>query len=244
MPPPGRTTATGGIVSKIKNISRTGWLVAGILAALLLVPTTAVAVTTATVTIIKGGTAAGQVSVTAAHQLLSTTASPQAYVDTGFVTAIGDGSVVVVASPPSGDALIVTTIHLSTYSDPAPGMLDYVAFWVGNNTGCTGGGSVGSYEQLVNPGSLGETDVPLSPGVAVPAGDALCAAANDKVDATVSAAGYTVPSSEVSAGPLHRVRALPRLQREVAQFGQGQPKSGRMHPLASVVGAASPDGTP
>jgi hypothetical protein len=40
-------------VSKIKNISRTGWLVVGIIAALLLVPTTAVAVTTATMTIIK-----------------------------------------------------------------------------------------------------------------------------------------------------------------------------------------------
>jgi hypothetical protein len=89
-------------VSKIKNMSRTGWLVAGILAALLLVPTTAAAVTTATVTIIKGGTAGGEVSVTAAHQLLSTTANPQAYVDTGFVTAIGDGPVVVLALPPSG----------------------------------------------------------------------------------------------------------------------------------------------
>ena len=36
-------------MSKIKNISRTGWLVAGIIVALLLGPTTAFAVTTATV---------------------------------------------------------------------------------------------------------------------------------------------------------------------------------------------------
>ena len=106
----------------------------------------------------------------------------------------------------------MTTIHLDTYSDPAPGMLDYVAFWIGTNNGCTGGGSVGSYEQLVSLGSLGETDVPLSPGLAVPAGDALCLNANDKVDATLSAAVYTVPSSEVPAGPLHRARTPPRLQ--------------------------------
>jgi hypothetical protein len=88
---------------------------------------------------------------------------------------------------------------------------------------------VGSYEQLVSLGSLGETDVPLSPGLAVPAGDALCLNANDKVDATLSAAVYTVPSSEVPVGPLHRVRALPWLQRAVAQLGQSQPKSGRVH---------------
>jgi hypothetical protein len=77
-------------VSKIKNISRTGWLVTGIIAALLLVPTTAVAVTTATMTIIKGGTATGEASVTPAHQLLSTTANPSAYVNTGFVTSTGN----------------------------------------------------------------------------------------------------------------------------------------------------------
>ena len=70
-------------MSKIKNISRTGWLVAGIIAALLLVPTTAVAVSTATMTIIKGGSASGEASVTAAHQLLSTTVNPKAYVNTG-----------------------------------------------------------------------------------------------------------------------------------------------------------------
>jgi hypothetical protein len=32
-----------------------------------------------------------------------------------------------------------------------------------------------------NPGALGETDVPYSPGLAVPAGDALCSNANDKI---------------------------------------------------------------
>jgi hypothetical protein len=216
-------------VSKIKNIRRTGWLVAGIIAALLLVPTTAMAVTAAT-TIIKGGTAAGEANVTTAHQLLtdgeiqgtsgnqadvtpdgqvlSTTASPSAYVNTGFVDASG-GTVTPIASPPSGDALIVTTIHINTYADPTPGTGEYVLFQLMTGTTCTGSG-VGSYLEFVNPGSVGEIDVPFSPGLAIPAGDALCALENASVQAEVSVTGYSVPSSEVTAGPLHRVPALPR----------------------------------
>jgi len=194
-------------MSKIKNISAAGWLVAGVIAALLLVPTTAVAVTTATVSIIKGGTAMGEASVTPAHQLLSTTANPGAYVNTGFVTSTG--GVVIVVSPPSGDALIVNTIHIDTQSDPTPGMLAYVSLFIETGLACTGN-PVGTYEQLVNPGSLGETDVPYSPGLAVPAGDALCAVAQDNLEVNLSVSGYTVPSSEVPAGPVHPGPAVPR----------------------------------
>jgi hypothetical protein len=217
-------------VSKIKNISRTGWLVAGIIAALLLMPTAAVAVTTATITIIKGGTAAGEASVTATHQLqtnaeiqgtsgnhadvtpdgqvLSTTAEPSAYVNTNEVNLTPGVGFVPVASPPSGDALIVTTIHIDTTSDPTPGPGQDVALNI--QTGACSGSQVGSYGQAVNPGSPGETDVPFTPGLAIPAGDALCGAANGSVLPEASVSGYTVPSSEVPAGPFHRVRALPR----------------------------------
>jgi hypothetical protein len=200
-------------VSKIKNISRTGWLVAGIVAALLLVPTTAVAVTTATITIIKGGTSAGEANVTAAHQLLSTTANPNAYVNTTYADITGQSAAYApIASPPSGDALIVTTIHLNTYNDPTPGPADFITFVIETGTACSSGSHVGSYVEPVTPGTLGETDIPYNPGLAVPAGDALCAAAIGSYDAWVSATGYTVPSSEVPAGPLHRLPALPQPQ--------------------------------
>jgi len=216
-------------MSKIKNISRTGWLVAGIIAALLLAPTTAVAVTTATMTIITGGTAAGEASVTTAHQLqtnaeiqgttghhadvtpdgqvLSTTVNPSAYVNTA-PTGLAGGGFHRVASPPSGDALIVTTIHIDTASDPTPGAGQNVVLNI--QTGTCSGSQVGTYGQVVNPGSLGETDIPFTPGLAVPAGDALCGAANGSIIPEVSVTGYTVPSSEVPAGPLHHVRALPQ----------------------------------
>ena len=199
-------------MSKIKNISRTGWLVAGIIAALLLVPTTAVAVSTATMTIIKGGSASGEASVTAAHQLLSTTVNPKAYINTGPSEIINVNGYAIIASPPSGDALIVTTIHIDTFSDPAPETNQYLLFFITPSTTC-GGGQVGSYQTVVTPSSIGETDIPFTPGLAIPAGDALCAEATNNIVGDASVTGYTVPSGEVPAGPLHRVSALPRQQR-------------------------------
>jgi hypothetical protein len=56
-------------VSKIRDISRSGWLLIGIVAAVVLIPTAAAAVTSTV--IIKGGTLAGQAGVTGAHQLLT-----------------------------------------------------------------------------------------------------------------------------------------------------------------------------
>lgn len=199
-------------MSKIKNISRTGWLVAGIIAALLLVPTTAVAVSTATMTIIKGGSASGEAGVTEAHQLLSTTVNPKAYVNTGPSEIINVNGYAIIASPPSGDALIVTTIHIDTFDDPAPETNQYLLFFIADSTTCAGS-IVGSYRTIVTPSSIGETDIPFTPGLAIPAGDALCAEATNNIEGYGSATGYTVPSGEVPAGPLHRVSALPRQQR-------------------------------
>jgi hypothetical protein len=76
--------------------------VAGIIAALLLVPTTAVAVTTAAMTIIEGGTATGEAGVTPAHQLLTTTINAKAYVNTGSVDIPGSGGFAPVVSAPPG----------------------------------------------------------------------------------------------------------------------------------------------
>ena len=200
-------------MSKIKNISRAGWLVAGILAALLLIPTTAVAVTTVTMTIIRGGTASGEASVTGAHQLLTTTASPNQYVNTHSVTVANTTlTAVPVASPPSRHGLIVTIIHIDTYADPNPGPETFIDFFIESGTACSGK-AVGTYDEFVNPPSPGETDIPFDPGLAVPAGDALCAVPTDGADAKISVTGYTVPSSAVPAMPLHRVPALPRQQR-------------------------------
>jgi hypothetical protein len=163
-------------------------------------------------TIIKGGTATGEAGVTPAHQLLITTINPKAYVNTNSVDIPSSGGFVPVVSAPAGDALIVTTIHLNTIDDPSPGPGLNIVLNIEPAPSCDEG-QVGSYLQEVNPGSVGETDIPFNPGLAVPAGDALCALTFNGLDADVSVTGYTVPSSEVPAGPLHRLPARLRPQR-------------------------------
>ena len=97
-----------------------------------------------------------------------------------------------VATTPSGLALVVTMIHLDVWDDPSPGTGNYVVFL------------------STNPGSIGEIDVPLEPGLGIPSGDALCGVEGGKVQAQAWVSGYTVPSGDVTSGPLHRVSAPPR----------------------------------
>jgi hypothetical protein len=104
-------------------------------------------------------------------------------------------------------ALIVTTIHVDVFGDPTPGNGQNVALLVENNNACTGS-QVGSYFQFVNPAVLGETDIPLAPGLGIPAGGALCAFAGGAVQAEVSVSGYKVPAGTVAAGSLQAVPAL------------------------------------
>jgi hypothetical protein len=56
---------------------------------------------------------------------------------------------------------------------------------------------------------FGEIDIPLEPGVG-PGRDRMCGIAIGSVEAVVSQSGYTVPSSSVMSGPLHRIPSLPK----------------------------------
>jgi hypothetical protein len=198
-------------VSRIKNISRSGWLVIGIVAALLLVPTTVAAVTSTT--IIKGGTLAGQAGVTASHQLqtngeiqgtsgnqadvspagqvLSAPAYPSHYfagADAGLPTG---GSAVALATPPAGGAMVVTSVNVSVYSAPSPGPSDFAEFVIGSG-GCTT--FVGPFEHAIYPSGIGSTQLTFDPGVVIPSGDVLCGGAS-VVGAYADATGYTVPAA-------------------------------------------------
>jgi hypothetical protein len=197
-------------VSKIKNMSRAGWLIAGVVAALVLVPTVAVAATVTVVTL-KGSPSGNKADVTGAGQLLTATANPSSFFQNASLplpSSAGGGGSVAVATPPAGLALVVTTIHINVFSDPSPGLGYSVAFYV--STGTCPESFVGSYDQVVTPASVQEIDVPLAPGLGIPAGDALCGAADYEVGADASVSGYTVPSDTVTSGPLHRLPALRR----------------------------------
>ncbi len=193
-------------MSKIKNMSRAGWIVAGVVAALVLLPTVAVAAST--VVNIKGSPSGNKADVTGAGQLLTTTANPNSFFQNTSDPLSSSGNQV--ATPPSGLALVVTTIHVDVFTVMTSGAGQFVEFFVATGTNCTTGSQVGSYDQVINPASVGGMDVSVEPGLGIPAGDSLCGAITGTLEAEASASGYTVPSSSVSSGPLHRVPAPPK----------------------------------
>jgi hypothetical protein len=194
-------------MSRIKNPPSVVWLVIGVLVTLLVVPTAAVAAGLKITEV--EGTSTHVANVTSAGQLLTTEANPRDFFQNANEGPSTSGVFVPVAVPPSPYALVVTTVHLDTYADPTPGFGQYAFLVVETGTSCTGS-DVGSYFQILNPGGIGEIDIPVAPGLGIPSGDALCAESGGSVGIGASVSGYTVPASAVTAGPLHSVAALPQ----------------------------------
>jgi hypothetical protein len=168
-------------------------IIVALIVGVVMVPTGAFAVTTLKSVVINDPTGTHRALVDKTGSLQVAAAPPRAFfqnqsfgLSSGFVA---------LASPPAGSALIVTTIHLDTVADPTPGNGQNVFFEV--ETGTCSGNQVGTYFQVVNPPSVGETDVPLSPGLGIPAGDTLCGQENGSVRAGASVSGYTVPAGTV-----------------------------------------------
>ena len=99
---------------------------------------------------------------------------------------------------PAKAALIVETIHVNTNEDANPGYSSSFYLFIGID------GSCGNYlkyngatwEQFVNPPEIGETGLPMSPGLVIPSGDSLCAG-TDGIDVDITVSGYTVARSAV-----------------------------------------------
>jgi hypothetical protein len=156
------------------------------------------------------GTSGNKADVTGASQLLTATASPANFYDGGDVETITSGEWNELASPPTGDALVITAIQIDVYSDPSPGPEDFVA--LGVQTGVCSETRVGSYAHSVNPGSVGPIELTFDPGIAVPSGDSLCQVTDGSVESENAAIGYTVPASDVPAESVNHETA-PRQQR-------------------------------
>jgi hypothetical protein len=205
-------------MSKLKNMSRAGYIIVGIVAALILVPT-GIAAATAAYTGIEGTNVANKttenyVQVTSAGQLLTTEANPSTFVQTpdvdldGSGTAGEPGSFGLIAKPKTNDSLIVTTIHYDVFADPTPGSGENVVVEELTGSECAGS-LVGSWYHYLNPATDGETDMPLAPGLVVAKGDSLCGVAEGSVDADMSVSGYTVSSTDAPTGAAHKL-AIPR----------------------------------
>jgi hypothetical protein len=190
---------------RIKNMSRGGWIVVGIVVAMMLVPSSVAVAAALKYTGIEG-TSGNKADVTPAGELQVAAASPSAYFQNTFANVSGSAAVNV-AAPPASLALVVTTIHIDTYEDPTPGSGQNILFLVSTGTSCSGS-QVGSYLEFLNPGGIGETDLPMAPGLGIPEGDSLCAEAGGSVVAEVSVSGFTVPAAAVTSGPIHSDRSL------------------------------------
>ena len=174
-------------MSRIKNLSRGAWIVVGIVVALVLVPTAAFA-TLSFVGI--EGTSLHKADVTAASQLLAAEASPSKFkaFDSGSLSS--SSGCFKVASIPSTEGYVLRQVQVDVYADPSPGIGQHVL--VTDGAGC--GGTIISD---VNPGSIGVTVVPFTPGIAVAPGGAISVEALGSVVAEIYALGYTVPPGDV-----------------------------------------------
>jgi hypothetical protein len=183
------------MLSRIKNISRPAWVVIGVIAALLLVPTAAVAV--ASNVIVKGGTGPGQAGVTTAHQLLATEASPS----TLFTAEAQVGSVSSVFIKPlviaNGSDEVVTQLNVTNSQLTSTGQNE-VFVWLFSGTGSTCGGTLLSQALFDLTTNLGSDPYTFPSGIPVPNGDELCVDEHFSIaTADVTASGYGLPSGSV-----------------------------------------------
>jgi hypothetical protein len=118
-------------------------------------------------------------------------AAPSTYLhSSSFPTG---GTCTVVATPPTGKAMIVRDVRINVYKDPMPGSGQYVAFY--NDTGCF------NLVADANPATVGETVLPFDPGLGIRVGSVLSVVVGGSVAAEVYTDGYAVPPGQVPATP-------------------------------------------
>jgi len=188
-------------VSKIKNLSRAGWVIVGLVAAILLVPTMAVAATVA-YNGIEGtnGTTTTQnkAQVTSAGQLLTNEAEPSAYVNVFGRADCTTG----IFTIPSGKALIITgaNFYIGEATAGTPAELDL-------DSGPASAPCTSLLTSANRSDQVESQNQVFQPGIAVPAGDVL---GLDEFGASgsVSVYGYLVPSDVVPSVRLGDAREL------------------------------------
>lgn len=195
------------MLSKIKNMSRGGWVIIGFMAALLLVPSGMAVAKALKYTGIEGtngnNSTLNQALVTSAGQVEVAPSDPASLFQNSYGVTDGGDTYANVATPPSGDALVLDTAHVGIYSY---GSGVYLYLGVQDSTTCSSSNlQVGDYHEFIASSGVGDIDVPLDPGLVIPSGDSLCLQAYGTISATASASGYEIPASAAANGPLRRV---------------------------------------
>lgn len=99
-----------------------------------------------------------------------------------------------VIGPPKGKGLVVTQANLNVYSNPTPGLGNWMGLFTDST--CT------TYLQLVNAPGLGTFPVSFGSGLPLAPGKGLYARTMGGVDGEVTAFGYVVSKKDVPSKPL------------------------------------------
>jgi hypothetical protein len=197
-------------MSKIRKLPATAWFIIGVVAALAIVPTAAYGAAALKFTGIEG-TSGNEADVTAAHQLLTTPASPSQFVsyETFLASAQGATGCDTIGTVPAGDSLIIQNVQADVQQADEPQYISYLDS--SDQTAYSQFSS--SYFELnyassfcpVFPtaivtgeapaGGVGNVTVPLQPGFVVPSGTDLMATGGG-MDAWIYVTGYLVPSAD------------------------------------------------
>ena len=189
-------------MSKIKNMPGVAWLVIGVLATLLVIPTTAYAAAALKFTGIEG-TSANKADVAPTGQVLTAPAYPSqlatysAGVDSGFECEP-------VTPVLTSQAFVLRDLFNDfSYTPPQSTYSTYVTFEVNpaSNTNCTFEPS--GFLQNVNPANdeTGTVDYPFPAGYVIPPGYRLYMEGWNNVTDQVTANGYLIPAADAPSTP-------------------------------------------
>jgi hypothetical protein len=174
----------------IRNLSRGGWLAAGIVLAFVLAPSAAIATAAGVTEITSPG---GQrAAVTDAGQLTTAPASAGSFETRGGTldTTLLTPQCLTLTPFSATTGFVITQVTVSVDSDPAPGSSDLGLY---EGPGC----DLKRVITTLTPASLGMTVLPVDPGLAIPKHGTFSFAVQD-MGAFVTVYGYQVPAREVS----------------------------------------------
>jgi hypothetical protein len=183
-----------------RRVPAAGWVAVGLLGAAVIAPASAVAASNLVGIVGSNGARAG---VTSAGALQTAAASPS-----NFVAAFkyAPGTCQPLYKVPKNDGLVLTSVTFNTYTVPSTGGGYYTGLFTNSN--CTGG-----YFLDNDPGAVGETTVPLNPGMALKSGTGIYVESFSGVASEVYINGYLVPAKAVPSNRLPAVAHASAAQR-------------------------------
>lgn len=182
------------MLSKIRNLKGTTGFLAGLLVAMLVVPSVAVAAGLKFTGI--EGTSGNKADVTGNSELMTTGFNPADIFQSQQLFVDSSGSTRLVYPGGSNQAMLVDEVHVSVESVESADS-SFFQIWINAGATCDSADELWSY--AVNPATSGEIDIPFDPGIPLKNEYSLCATASDvAIIGSMQVSGEYVPSAELT----------------------------------------------